>query len=260
MLAPALLAVLLAAGPGESTSVYRLRPLADGLVIGSSLAVVGGAYLLGDGLITRRCPCDPAEVNAIDRHVIGNHSRAADLTSDVTVGLSLAAPIALAALDDGLGPELVEDLAVAGEAMAVSGAAVTVAKYVVQRPLPVVYAGQAPELVGRAGGYRSFYSGHTTLATSALTATAMTYTLRHGSAVWPWLIVGGVATSVAVERTLAGQHFYSDVAVGGLTGAAIGIAVPLLHTRPELAGVSVAAVRGGALIAYAGAFELSPGR
>lgn len=251
------LAVMLAASPPPAapTSVYRLRPVLDASLIAGSVAVVGGAYVFGNDLITPRCPCDPAQVNAVDRTVIGNHSRAADLTSDATVGLALAAPIALAALDDGWSPELVEDLTVAGEAVALSGGAVTIVKYVVQRPLPVVYAGQAPELLNRAGGYRSFYSGHTTLATSALAATAMTYTLRHGRAVWPWLAVGVVATSVALQRTAAGRHFYSDVAVGGLTGAAIGVAVPLLHARPALQGVSLAPVRGGAVIALSRSWD-----
>ena len=45
----------------------------------------------------------------------------------------------------------------------VNGAFAEAAKYVAQRPLPLTYAGD-PTLLRTSGGYRSFYSGHTSTA------------------------------------------------------------------------------------------------
>jgi membrane-associated phospholipid phosphatase len=74
-------------------------------------------------------------------------------------------------------------------------------------------------------------SGHTSFTTAAMAATAVTLQKRHGQRMWPWIMVAAVGLAVAAERVAAGQHFYTDVAVGFAAGAATGIAVPLLHAR-----------------------------
>jgi membrane-associated phospholipid phosphatase len=220
-------------------SVYSVRWPID-----VPVSVVGGLmvalpYDLGGGLIRERCPCDPSQVNPIDRGVIGNHSAAANRISDVSVGLALIAPIILDAVDVGTSHDLVEDMLVYAEALAVNGALVTVAKWAVQRPLPVVYSGDAPELVNAPGGYRSFYSGHTSNAVTALMAASMTYTLRHGETWWPWVVTGAFGFSVGAERVAAGRHFYTDVAVGALAGVLVGWLIPRIHERTG-AAVAVA--------------------
>ena len=72
---------------------------------------------------------------------------------------------------------LLEDATVYVDTLSVNGALVTAAKYIVQRPLPRTYAGD-PALVNQPGGYRSFYSGHTSLVVAALSATAVTLTFH----------------------------------------------------------------------------------
>lgn len=49
-----------------------------------------------------------------------------------------------------------------------------------------------------------------------------------------------VGASVAVERVLAGYHFYTDVLVGAGAGLAVGTAVSVLHLHR---GVHVSAFR-----------------
>ncbi|MGE5413366.1 MAG: phosphatase PAP2 family protein, partial [Syntrophomonadaceae bacterium] len=70
---------------------------------------------------------------------------------------------------------------------------------------------------------------------------------------WPWVAVGLLGGSVAVERVLAGRHFYTDVIAGAAAGTAFGIAIPLLHRRgpwaPRLAAVPV---RGGVALTLTG--------
>ena len=219
------------APPGDAApkSVFAVRPLLDGALIAGTAGGTLVTYLFAGSLIHPRCPCDPAEVNALDRSVIGNHSALADATSNVMVGAALLAPVVADALGVGLSKALLEDLTVEAEALAVNGALVTLVKYTVQRPLPVVYAGQAPELIDDPGGYRSFYSGHTSLAVASLSTAAVTWTLRHGASPWPWIATAATGVGVAALRIEAGRHFYSDVGVGALAGFAVGTLIPLLH-------------------------------
>lgn len=220
------------ADPVPPASVFRVSPAIDGTIIGASLLTIAIPYAFAGSFIHPRCPCDPNSVNALDRHVIGNHNKFLDDASDATAGIVMAAPLLLDGLDVGLSGVLLEDAVVYGETLAVNGALVTAVKYIVQRPLPRTYAGD-PALVNQPGGYRSFYSGHTSLVVAALSATAVTLEARHGTRVWPWLLVAAVGSMVAAERVAAGRHFYSDVAVGALAGAAVGTLVPLAHRRGE---------------------------
>jgi membrane-associated phospholipid phosphatase len=227
-----LLLSLLASTPSSASaesdlSVYRISPWVDGsIIVATSLGSIFPA-LNQDNLIRPRCPCDLGEVNALDRHVIGNNSEAAEIVSDATLGLALAAPPLLDLYALGPSRPLAEDLTVYAEVLSVSGAFVTLAKYTVQRPIPRVYAGQASP--NDPGNYRSFYSGHTALTFSALSAAAITTNLRYDFGAWPWVVTGVVGLTVAETRVLAGQHFYTDVAMGTVAGALAGITIPLLH-------------------------------
>ncbi len=229
---------LLSLNPGQprvaradsSSSIYQINPLIDGTIIGASVALTVSLYLFAAGAIDVRCPCDPQEVNGFDRPTIGNHSDAAATISNVTVGLALLAPVALDWFAVRDVRTYVEDLTVYAEAIAVSGALLTVAKQIAQRPFPRTYAGD-PSQVGTPNGYRSFYSGHVALATTALTTAAFTIGERHGPALAAWLVAAGVSASVAAERVWAGWHFPTDVIAGAVAGAAVGVAIPALHLR-----------------------------
>jgi membrane-associated phospholipid phosphatase len=215
---------------GGPRSVYHLSIPRDGVITGLAGLAILVPYAFASSIITPRCPCDPREVNSFDRSAIGNTSQAADITSDVTAALAILVPPALDYVDLGWSKPFREDAGVFVQTIAVNGALVTFAKYVFQRPLPRTYAGD-PALISSPRGYRSFYSGHTSLVFAALTAAAMTVTRRHGGSPWPWVIVAVVGTSVALERVAAGEHFPTDVIAGGAAGMANGFVIPLLHRR-----------------------------
>ncbi len=176
--------------------------------------------------------------------------------SDASAGVAIVAPLALDLLDVGASEAFVEDAVVFSEVLALNGALVTVAKYTVQRPLPRVYAGQDASLARSPGGYRSFYSGHTSVTFAALFATAYTLDLRHNQGAWPWVAATAIGTAVAAERVAAGRHFYTDVMVGAVAGSLFGITVPWLHARKtrEAPSLSVAPTSNGALLRYGGGF------
>lgn len=246
-LAAALLLALATRAVADPAAVYRVRPALD-LPLTAALLAAAGAPYLAPRLITPRCPCDRGEVNRLDRLAIGQHSTAAAAASDVTLALAVLVPPLADALRLGLGAPLAADVAVLAETLAVDAALVVAAKYAVQRPLPLTYAGD-PRYVGSQGGYRSFYSGHTSTVVSALTAGAWTLRWRDGERGWPWAVVGVAGASVGVERVLAGRHFPSDVLVGAAAGLAVGTAVPWLHRRRGPVAVALVPRRDGAALA-----------
>jgi membrane-associated phospholipid phosphatase len=236
----------------RSRSVYRVSlPVDLPVTAGLGLAVLL-PYSLAHRLIDERCPCDASEVNRFDRHAIGNTNRIAGHVSDFTVGLGVAVPAILDLFALGLGRPLFEDALVFAETMALNGAMVTAAKYIVQRPLPRTYADDSA-FQHKPGGYRSFYSGHTSMIFSALSATSMTLRLRYGEQYWPWAGTLLVGASVAVERVADGRHFPTDVMLGAAMGTLIGIAVPWLHARPHsfVHGLFAVPTRGGVSLGWA---------
>ncbi len=235
--------------PEPPATVYRLHPAIDAPVMAGAALAIAVPTLLAEEIVRRRCPCDPSEINRFDRGAVGNHSAFADVTSNVTVGLAMIAPPLLDFFDVGWGGALQADAVVFAETLLVNGALVEIAKVAVQRPLPRTYAGDR-SLVDSPGGYRSFYSGHTSTTFAALTATAMTLRTRYGERWWPWVVDGVVGSSVAVERVAAGRHFPTDVLVGALAGTVVGVVVPALHARRS--PVTIVPSAGGLAIAIHG--------
>jgi membrane-associated phospholipid phosphatase len=245
---------LLVWSPGQAWSqeVYRIHPLAEGTLVAAMALGELIPLAFADDLIRERCPCDPAEVDAFDRPVIGNQNPLANTASNWEVGAAILAPLALDAWDVGFSRAYAEDALVFGETLALNGALVTLAKYLYQRPLPRVYAGQDPTLEKEPGGYRSFYSGHTSFAVAALSAASFTENLRHGFSIWPWLGTAAVGSSVAWERVADGRHFYSDVIVGAVAGIACGVVVPWMHSTPG--SLALRPMEDGVLMGWRGEF------
>ena len=227
---PPLPAALAPAPKPQAREVYDVH-----LAIDIPLIVVGGAAGLGrilfeDKLVRKRCPCDPAGINGLDRWAVGYHSEAASITADATVYsvLSVLPLVDLFAL--GFGRAWGEDLVVYVEALAVDTALQNATNFAVARPRPRTYAGD-PAFVKSGEGYLSFYAGHVSTAFAGVMAAAYTIRKRYGEKVWPWIVGALIASSVAVERVASGHHFPTDVAVAAVIGTGIGIAVPWLHLR-----------------------------
>jgi membrane-associated phospholipid phosphatase len=238
----------------SARSIYAIHPVVDGAVIaGGALATVI-PYLYTSSLITPRCPCSVGEVSPFDRRVIGNASDVADWTSTVTVGLTLAAPPIADTFLVRDRRVLVEDFTVFAQAIAVNSALVTFAKFTVQRPIPRVYSD--PALASSPSNYRSFYSGHTSLAFATLSVASVTANERYGLTWEPWAVTTAVGGSVAVERVLAGRHFYSDVIVGAAAGLLVGTTVSWVHLRERDLRISAVRARDGtgALLLVEGRF------
>jgi membrane-associated phospholipid phosphatase len=227
-----------AEAPPRDLSVYHVNLAVDGTIIGITALGAALPVLYEPRIIKKQCPCDSGEVNAFDRPVIQYHSQAAANISNITVVLALVTPPVLDAVDVGWNKTFMEDFVVYAEVLSVDSSVSNLVRYTAQRPRPDAYRiSPAPS---PAGDFASFYSGHTASTFAGLSAAAMTYNLRYGPSVWPWVITAGVGTMEAAGRVVSGRHFYSDVGVGAAAGTAIGIIIPLLHKRNKASRVSIA--------------------
>jgi membrane-associated phospholipid phosphatase len=238
--------------PDDPAAIFVISPAIDAAVIAASAAGIIVPYALTSRLIHPSCPCSAASVNAFDRGVIGNASNAADWISTVTVGLTIVAPPVADWIALRRPRPLIDDLVVFTESLTVNGALNTLVKYTVQRPIPRVYSD--PALIDDPHSYRSFYSGHTSLAMAALSTTSVVLDVRYGLTWEPWAVTALVGASVGAERVWAGYHFYTDVLVGAAAGAIVGTLVAVVHLRaPRLRVSAFRTETGGAGIVLGGA-------
>ena len=233
--------------------VYRLHLAVDLPIIaaGASAGLLR-AYLVRSQ-VRERCPCSAGELGFLDRGSVGNHSQAAGLASDITVGVALAAPPLIDLFALGANRAFAEDLTVMTETVLVSTLLQQVANFGLQRPRPRTYAGEE-SFVHSGKGYLSFYAGHVSTTAAALSAASFTIGRRYDQHVWPWVVTGVVTASVGVERVLAGQHFPTDVLAGALIGTGVGIAVPWLHARGPGARFTLAPAPTGRGLTLVGQF------
>jgi undecaprenyl-diphosphatase len=227
---------------------FTIDPVVDGLL------VVGGAtfdemlsLILSTGEIKPQAPGDPSKLLAIDRWAVTqtidpNAGTKSNVGLYIAYGYAVLDPV-LSGLRDGRRAFFVDAILYA-ESLAVTGAFTEATKIGVRRPRPIDYANcgtpaqaQTPECTTNTDLQLSFFSGHAS-ATGAVTGTA-TY-LAFARSGWrsprPWITLGvGTALTafVSYERVRAGEHFPTDVIMGSLVGAGIGVLVPHFHRRPH---------------------------
>jgi membrane-associated phospholipid phosphatase len=216
------------------------------------LSAFGGAALaaasLGLQVSTEATPVNRDEVNGFDRLAMFGYSEGLDTASDFVQYAALALPLALA-----LGVS--QDQAFATgviyfEVVTRAFFAKNMVKFLVHRVRPWAYSDPDPaSLPPNLERNDSFPSGHTTMAfaAAAFGVTVAVLDLPSGS---PWLVPFavtevGLAAITGSLRVFSGMHFMTDVVAGAVLGAAIGIALPLLHTSwtGGSVGKSVPAIR-----------------
>ena len=190
---------------------------------------------------------------------------AAAMASDVLLyGVGAAFALSMDALafrkGGGGGAVFGEDLAILVEAMMLTAFVTQSVKISAHRERPyVLYGGDHPVYGTGTDGVLSFFSLHSSFAASLAAATATLAFLRKRKAA-PWIAAAGAALALAIGalRISADKHYASDVATGLVVGAAIGVAVPILHALPLHAkgepGPTVAVAPGPGSLSVAGTF------
>jgi membrane-associated phospholipid phosphatase len=240
---------LLLAPRFEESQHFTIDPVVDGVLITTGLVfseILG--MVLSTGEIKPSLPGSKDTLLGIDRvavtQSIDPHAgRYSDIAIWAAYGYVLA-DVVHSGLRDGRNALLVDAIMYA-ESLALTSMLTKITKIAVRRPRPVDYVncGSSDTTPGGActndtNLQLSFFSGHASAA-GAMSATA-TYLAfvrsgAHSARPWITLVVGTALTAfISYERVRSGEHFPTDVIVGSMTGAAIGVLVPHFHRRPHL--------------------------
>lgn len=184
--------------------------------------------------------CTPPGVDTrIQRQLVWNDPVTADhysnLTGHLATPLFTIGTLALSSLGNRSWRRWFDDTLPVLEAVVITNLITQVVKFSAARQRPFVYVG-GPAVQPEGDLNTSFVSGHASLG-FALAASAGTVATLRGYRTAPYIWAGGMALAVTTSylRMAADAHYFTDVFVGGLIGAGVGLAVPLLLHREVLA-------------------------
>lgn len=237
------------------------------LALDLSISLASAAITLGASLGDEESPGPTVrsvdDVFVLDRFVARSPEQrdAARHASDAVVVSTLVLGTLASAFSVGpresrvsLRHERLRRTGLALETLAVTNGFTTIVKLAARRPRPYTYAPGYDPAEGNRGDELSFYSLHAANAAS-LSATVAYFTFaetRSRPRRALVLTAGTVATlSTAMLRVRAAKHFPTDVTVGVIVGASIGVLVPHLHRRTGLS-LSASPVAGGGLLTLSG--------
>jgi membrane-associated phospholipid phosphatase len=181
---------------------------------------------------------DESTVNGVDHWTRTNlrwqepdvAQRMSDVTGYVLTPLTGVVGMALVSYADDRFDETFVSLVIATEAAALSGLLTQAVKVTAGRERPSYHALPKEERESRSAETGSYWSGHSSLAFSFATATGTVASLRgyrHASALWAVGLT--FASATAYLRVAGDRHYLTDTLSGAASGAAIGVALPLLH-------------------------------
>ncbi|MEH6537574.1 MAG: phosphatase PAP2 family protein [Psychroserpens sp.] len=176
---------------------------------------------------------DVNDVNKFDRGAAGNYNEKAKTTSDFFFNAAIPLPLIVFAFDDAMRQDYLRLTLLYLETMSITGVAYSTSQQLNNRLRPFTY-NQDLELSSRTkgGAKNSFYSGHTALVATSTFFLARVYHDYHPESPYKYVFYGGAGLATFFTgyfRVKAGQHFPTDVIIGGTVGTAIGILVPFFH-------------------------------
>ncbi len=221
----------------QQTSPYTLAWKYDGPALGVGLSFAVCNELLWNPKIAGMTEAQVLALNpnslwAIDRFAIQNYSKTARQASDGLLIGGIGAP-ALLLFDKDIRRDYQTVGTMYAETMLLNYIAMSAAKQLVLRPRPFTYNPNV-SLADRMGqdARFSFFSGHTSTVAASSFFAAKVYNDYHPhnpETPWIWAAAATLPAATAFLRVEGGKHFPTDVLIGYLVGAGIGILVPELH-------------------------------
>jgi membrane-associated phospholipid phosphatase len=226
---------------------FTIDPVVDGVLIVGGLGFAGLlSLILSTGEIQPVPPGSPDKLLSIDHAAV---TQTIDPNANLYSNIGLYAAYGYAAAESifsgvkyGKRAFLI-DAVLYGEALAITQAFTAATKIGVRRPRPIDYINCQGSATGDCSStdlQLSFFSGHASTTGSIVgTATYLAFVRDGAHAARPWITLGvGTALTafVSYERVRSGEHFPTDVIMGSMAGAAIGVLVPHFHRRAHYHG------------------------
>lgn len=219
------------------TSPYKLSLAVDIPLGTNAIGLLGTSYLLGT---THSLPSqesilklDRNSINKFDRGATYQNSKTCGYISDATMYAAIALPL-LHLINPNSRKDFGKIAVMTAEVFALNIAVTNLFKETIHRPRPLVYNPDVPMAKKlKKDNFKSFFSGHTSTVSSMSFFFAATYaTYNPNSKLKPvvWSLCAALPILTGVLRYKAGKHYWTDVITGYLVGAAIGVAVPYLHS------------------------------
>jgi len=222
----------------SAQSPYQLKTERELGLLGASAGMNGlSAYLHAKTMILQPediAQLDESKIWGIDRWVTQNFSVPAQKSSDVFLYSSFFLPFTLMA-DQPARRDFTKVGVMYMETLLLNFGATNLTKSAVRRPRPFMYnpSEEIPmSLKMKKSAQYSFFSGHT-----SFTAAMSFFTAKLHSDYYPdsnaspviWGLAAAIPAFTGLQRIRGGKHFLTDVIVGYVVGAGIGILVPELH-------------------------------
>ena len=231
------LILLSAASLPASDFPYQLDWKKDA-IIGGGAAVLYGTHLAIYFTQDRDSAKDhgldrfhKSDINFVDRAMMFSYSRSLDLTGDILLAATMAAPFALALHQDK--DTIITGAVMYAEALLLAHSFKELTKDVVVRWRPYCYYDDTrSKLLKDDESGKSFMSGHSAMAFTSASFLSTVYSKMHPEGNSKYWVAGGsfaAAAGVAALRVLSGNHFFTDVLVGAAWGTFAGWLVPQLH-------------------------------
>lgn len=233
-------------------SPYRLDWSADLPLTGACAVSAISGFLLAkdDQPVWNGIPLDPSEVPFFDRWAVNPYSQELDDAGTAFQLAAMAAPAALAAVDQD---QWLTAGVMYAQSVLLAGGLKNILKGLVDRNRPYMYTSEtSPEGIADGDRLNSFPSGHAAYAFNGAVFTSVVFGEYFPDSPWRVPVAAGslgAAVAVGWLRIESGNHFFSDVLAGAALGSLTGYLVPELHESCCGAeGLSVAPLPAGAMV------------
>lgn len=228
--------ILLIQSQAQYVSPYKLSLAKDITIPAVSLGLIGTAFLLERGRPALTADqinnLDRKSISLFDRNATYNWNTSAAKWSDgIMIGTG-ALPF-LFLIDKRSRKDFAKVSTIYAEIFLVNVGLTNLTKELVKRKRPYLYNPDVPmEKKLHKDSQHSFYSGHVSLTAAMTFGFAQMYSNYFpNSPAQPgvWFAAAVIPLVQAILRNRAGKHFWTDVAVGYVVGASVGILIPRLH-------------------------------
>ena len=222
----------------QGQDIYELKLKKEILILTGGLTATSVSLVLHNNTpplnASEIALLDRSKIWSIDRFASRLNSEGADLASDIFLTASSLVPLILLTKKDAR--QEWKDLAILyTENMSTIIGLTGITKTLIRRTRPFVYNDNVSwDKKQRRDARYSFPSGHVSFSAASSFFTARVFGDLYPDSKWKpvvWAVAATLPAITAYSRVAAGEHFLTDVIVGYIIGAGVGILIPKLHKK-----------------------------